>query len=252
MTVVGGRQKSLSTLAPGDQVMTLSATGKVVFSRMLLFLHRDQESWSTFLSLETDDGHRLAVTPQHLVFLAPHCGLDSNKYQAQFASRARIGDCLLIHTAEGQVRPSQINSVSVQESVGVYAPLTEDGTLFVEGVLASSYALVEDHWLAHCAFGPLRLIFSFQRLIWGETTVEQETADGETTSLKSPLHVCTLMTKDRAGARVNNSTPHVRDGSSKSLRMQTEEKILLSDVHWYARLLYRFGSTVLDSKSFHP
>uniref|UniRef100_UPI003AAD1D30 desert hedgehog protein isoform X2 n=1 Tax=Centroberyx gerrardi TaxID=166262 RepID=UPI003AAD1D30 len=175
VTVAGGGQKSLSSLAPGDRIMALSGTGRIVFSQVLLFLHRDQESRSTFLALETEDGHRLALTPHHLVFLAPRDKLHHSEYQAQFASRAKRGDYVLIHGAGGRVQPSRIISVSVEEGVGVYAPLTEDGTLFVDGVLASSYALVEDHRLAHWAFGPLRLLSSFNQLLWGEST-ETETA----------------------------------------------------------------------------
>lgn len=243
MTVAGGVQKSLSSLAPGDRVMALSGTGQVVFSQVLLFLHRDQESRSTFLSLETEDGHRLALTPHHLVFLASHCRLDSSEYQAQFASRAKTGDCVLIHTAEGQVRPSRIISVSVEQSVGVYAPLTEAGTVFVDGVLASSYALVEDHRLAHWAFGPVRLFSSFNQLLWGATREETQTTEGETACTKTPFHCSTLATKDKASVYVNNGTLDKQENLSGPLR---------SSVHWYARLLYRFGCFFLDSNSFHP
>lgn len=249
VTVAGGVQKSLSSVAAGDRVMALSGTGQVVLSQVLLFLHQDQESWSTFLSLETEDGHRLALTPHHLVFLAPHCRLDSSEYQAQFASRAKTGDCVLIHTAEAQVRPSRIISVSEEESVGVYAPLTEAGSVFVEGVLASSYALVDDHRLAHWAFGPVRLLFSLNQLLWGKTRKEQQTTDGETACTKT--YSSTLAAKDRAGVCVNNGTLYTQDSLSEPLRMEMKEK-QTSDVHWYAKLLYSLGSIFLDSNSFHP
>ncbi|XP_037629973.1 desert hedgehog protein [Sebastes umbrosus] len=250
VTVAGGVQKSLSSLAPGDRVMALSGTGQVVLSRVLLFLHRDQESWSTFLSLETEDGHRLALTPHHLVFLSPRCRLDSSEYQAQFASRAKTGDCVLIHAA-GQVRPSRIITVSVEESVGVYAPLTEAGTVFVDGVLASSYALVEDHRLAHWAFGPVRLLSSFNQLLWGETRREQQSTGSETACTKTPFHCSTLAAKDKGGVYVNNGTLNKRDDLNEALRTEMKEK-QTSDVHWYARLLYGFGCALLDSNSFHP
>lgn len=256
MTVSGGVQKSLSSLAPGDRVMALSGTGQVVFSQVLLFLHRDPESWSTFLSLETEDGHRLALTPHHLVFLSPRCELRSSEYQAQFANRAKTGDCVLIHTAGDRVRPSRIISVSVEESEGVYAPLTETGTVFVDGVLASSYALVEDHRLAHWAFGPVRLLSSFNQLLLGETAEEQPTTDSDTACTKTPVHCSTLATKDKAGVYVNDGILNKQDNLSEPLRMGIKEKHSLqrqtSDVHWYARLLYSFGCVFLDSNSFNP
>uniref|UniRef100_A0A8C7Z347 Hedgehog protein n=1 Tax=Oryzias sinensis TaxID=183150 RepID=A0A8C7Z347_9TELE len=183
VTLAGGRQKTLSSLAPGDRVMALSETGQVVYTRVLSFLHQDQESVSTFLSLETEEGYTLVLTPHHLVFLAPNCGHDISEYQARFASRAKTGDCVLISTADSQTLPSPIVSVSVAESVGVYAPLTEAGTLFVDRVLASSYALVEDHRLAHWAFGPLRLFYSLKELLWAEA------ADQTTTDINEEKHL---------------------------------------------------------------
>lgn len=257
VTVAGGRQKTLSSLAPGDMVMAMSETGRVVYSQVLLFLHHDQESWSTFLSLETGDGYRLALTPHHLVFLAPRCRCDGSEYQAQFASKAKTGDCVLIHTAGGQVHPSQIISVSVVEGVGVYAPLTEAGTLFVDGVLASSYALVEDHRLAHWAFGPMRLFSSLNQFIWGKTTGERRIGDSEKAFTKTPMHHSTLATKKEAAAYVNNGFPNKRDNLSEPLRMEVKNNNhssnrRTSDVHWYARLLYSVGRVFLGSGAFHP
>ncbi|XP_060930777.1 desert hedgehog protein [Limanda limanda] len=254
VTVAGGGQKSLSSLAPGDRVMALSETGQVMFSPIILFLHRDQESCSTFLSLETEDGHRLALTAHHLVFLAHHCRLDSREYQARFANRAKTGDCVLVHTAEGLLRPSRIISVSVEESMGVYAPLTEAGTLFVDGVLASNYALLEHHRLAHWAFGPLRLLSSFNQLLRGETTKEQLTTQSEAALTKPPFHTSTFPAKDKACVYVNKDIVNRQDNLSEPLGI--EEKHLsdrqTSHVHWYGRLLYSFGLIFLDSTSFHP
>ncbi|XP_029975167.1 desert hedgehog protein [Salarias fasciatus] len=256
VTVAGGRQKTLSSLAPGDMVMAMSATGRVVFSRILLFLHHDQESRSTFLSLETEDGHRLALTAHHLVFLAPRCSSDGGGYRAQFASRAKTGDCVLIHTAGGEVLPSQITAVSAVGGVGVYAPLTEAGTLFVDGVLASSYALVEDHGLAHWAFGPVRLFSSLNQFIWGKPTREHGAGDDEKVCTKTPMHFSTLATKSKAAVCVNDGFPIKQDNMSEPLRMEMKNGLSsnrrTSHVHWYARLLYSVGRVFLDSGAFHP
>lgn len=247
--IAGGVQKSLSSLAPGDQVMALSGTGQVVYSQVLLFLHRDGVRRSTFLSLETEDGNRLAVTPHHLVFLSAHCRSNSSDYRAQFASRAKMGDCVLVHTAEGHVRPSRITCVTAEDSTGVYAPLTEAGTLFVEGVLASSYALVEDHRLAHWAFGPVRLLFPLARLIWPETK-EQQTAEGERPTF--PLCCRAFIARNEAGVFLKNSSLRERGNLSEPLKTVAKAtKIQTSHVHWYAQLLHSIGSFFLDPKLFH-
>ncbi|XP_077409565.1 desert hedgehog protein isoform X2 [Vanacampus margaritifer] len=243
VTVAGGSQKSMSSLTPGDKVMAMSMTGQIVFSPVLLFLHRDQEARVTVLSLETEDGHRLAVTPHHLVFLDPDCTLDYSKYQARFASRTRVQNCVLIHRADGQIHPSRISSVLAQETTGAYAPLTEDGTLFVDGVLASSYALVEGHVLAHWAFGPLRLISSFERLFRGGRAAQEQTTCTDTTSLRR-----------NTGFYVSNSSQVRHQDVDGAQRMEMKEILncQTSNVHWYARVLYSVGSIILDSNSFHP
>ncbi|XP_019751165.1 desert hedgehog protein isoform X1 [Hippocampus comes] len=243
VTLAGGRQKSMSSLSPGDRVMAMSSTGQIVFSLVLFFLHRDQEAWVTVLSLETEDGHRLAVTAQHLVFLDPDCTLNNSKYQARFASRARARHCILIHRADGQISPSRISSISVQRTTGVYAPLTEDGTLFVDGVLVSSYALVEGHMLAHWAFGPVRLISSFQHRLWGESTTQEQTTCINTTAFHH-----------NTDFYVSKSSPITYEDVDGARRMKVKEGLnrQTSNVHWYARVLYRVGSIILDSNSFHP
>lgn len=238
VTVTGGGQKTLSSLVPGDTVMALSKKGEVVFSPVLLFLHQDPKSWATFVSLKTEDGHRLALTPHHLVFIANHSGVHSNKYQAQFSSKTQTGDYVLVHKAHRQVAPSRIISVSVEESVGVYAPLTEDGTLFVNGILASSYALVEDHGLAHWAFGPVRIFSTVYQLLWGETTKTQSAAISETVSCETAT-----LTRDRQ----NNQSAPV--GQRIEGKYPSRE---VSTVHWYAQLLYNFRLIFLDSSFFQP
>lgn len=243
VSTAGGVQKTLASLGPGDRIMAMSETGRVVFSPVLLFLHRDRQSRSTFLALQTEDGNRLVLTPQHLVFMAPQCSLHRGQYEARFASRAQEGDCLLVHGAGGRVRPSRIVSVSVEEGVGVYSPLTQDGTLFVDGVLASSYAVVEDHRLAHWAFGPIRFLFSIRQVLWGESGGERQAAGDKTSNAE----------KCPKGFDPNRSGTYGENDNTKSnvsLRMVIEEEV--SNIHWYARLLYSFGQVFLDSRIFQP
>nr|XP_015823372.2 desert hedgehog protein [Nothobranchius furzeri] len=251
VTLAGGQQKSLSSVTPGDKVMALSETGQVVFSQVLSFLHQNKESWSTFLSLETEDGHRLVLTPHHLVFLAPDFRCGGSEYRAQFASRAKARDCVLISTAGGLTRPSQIVSISETESMGVYAPLTEAGTLFVDGVLVSSYALLENHRLAHWAFGPLRLLHPLNQLLWGEMVKERQTE----ACTETETHFSTLSTKNKSS--INEESLLInKDNLSEAVMAKPQEvrplERQMSDVHWYARFLYRVACIFLDASIFDP
>ena len=49
----------------------------------------------------------------------------------------------------------QITDILVHPKQGAYVPITDAGTLLVDGVLVSCYTNT-DHWMAHAALAPLR------------------------------------------------------------------------------------------------
>ncbi|XP_061113930.1 desert hedgehog protein [Conger conger] len=236
VSTASGEWRNMSSLRPGEEVLALSGSGQLVLSRVLLFLHRAPGLRARFLTMETEGGGRLSLTPSHLVFLAPNRTLHPARYQARFASRARLGHYVLLR-GEGGVRPGRIVSLTWTEGRGVYAPLTEHGTLFVDGVLASSYAVVEDHWLAHQAFSPLRLLMPLPQLghapystdpsVGGDWLKQTPAGSGSPGGWTVPLRL------DRGGTGGDRVAD---DGQA---------------VHWYASLLHTLGRLLLDPESFH-
>lgn len=157
----GGARRSMSALRPGDRVLA-SANGGLVFSEVMTFLDRDLDTPWLFVSLRTAAGQRLALTAAHLLFVsgrncsegaAPAAG----QLRATYASVVRPGQCVLV-AVSGAARLSRIVWVGVTTNRGAFAPLTQQGTIMVDGVAASCYAAVDSHWLAHRAFAPLRLL----------------------------------------------------------------------------------------------
>lgn len=47
--------------------------------------------------------------------------------------------------------------VTVGQSAGLFAPLTESGNIVVDDTLTSCYAIVDSHVIAHLSMTPLRL-----------------------------------------------------------------------------------------------
>ncbi|NP_001079260.1 desert hedgehog protein A precursor [Xenopus laevis] len=156
MVMMGtGERKPLSELKIGDTVYTTDETGQLITSVVLLFLHRNPYKTATFVLIEAE-GHpsKLLVTPNHLLFIQSS---SSAGFLPTFAYRVQIGDLVQIYVNGTQVQSSKVVRVSLEEQTGVYAPMTEHGTLLVDGVLTSCYATVESHTLAHVSLAPLRL-----------------------------------------------------------------------------------------------
>ncbi|KAH3825799.1 hypothetical protein DPMN_127681 [Dreissena polymorpha] len=48
---------------------------------------------------------------------------------------------------------------------GIYAPLTKHGTILVDDVIASCYALIDNIYIAHASFAPMRMYHDISQLV---------------------------------------------------------------------------------------
>jgi hypothetical protein len=102
-----------------------------------------------FLRIKTSSNKEIKLSAAHLV--AQQSG--ERFKQARELSR---GESLTIYE-NGEIREDRIESIEIERVQSYTAPLTWHGTLLVNGVLASSYAHIRSHRLAHFAMLPVRI-----------------------------------------------------------------------------------------------
>uniref|UniRef100_H2MNC7 Hedgehog protein n=1 Tax=Oryzias latipes TaxID=8090 RepID=H2MNC7_ORYLA len=158
----GGGTKQMRHLLPGDRVLSSSTKDghtSLLYSPVISFLDRQPNIMKTFYIIGTDAGFNISLTAAHLIFTAD-CA-DAH-LRTVFASQVQPGQCVYTSSEESEphVRISVVTFVEEQRSTGLYAPLTQHGSIVVNGVLSSCYAAVDSHELSHWAFAPLRFLYS--------------------------------------------------------------------------------------------
>lgn len=133
--------------------------------------------------------------------------------QIIFASQIEIGDSVITTDGDRHLIDKVIN-VKNSRDQGVYAPLTAEGTVVINDVVASCYAVVNSHSLAHFVYGPLRLYHNFElsfKRLWE--------------SMFKPFLVV-KHSQERSTAKIG--------------------------IHWYANFLYDLAEYVLPSSLLYP
>ncbi|GFS68227.1 desert hedgehog protein B [Nephila pilipes] len=161
--------KKMKDLKVGDKVASnLEVSGVLAFSKVIAFLHQDDNMDVTFVRLETVNGNILFLTLRHLIFIRG----DKNP-KAIYAMFLKKGDLIYTSSVTDQIMLAEITNVSYLNMKGVYAPLTESGTIIVDGIWVSCYAEVTSHDLVHALFFPVRflhviktLMLSVYKVVW--------------------------------------------------------------------------------------
>lgn len=150
----------MSQVRLGDRIQSVDAQGNLVYSEVLMFLDREPEEKTRFVSLTTEEGAVLSLTSSHLVYAgAADCRL-LECMSPVYAGNVQPGQNLM--TRDGSLVASTVISLTSSHHTGVFAPLTRAGNLVVDGVLASCYAVIDSQNIAHTAFAPVRWYYSLK------------------------------------------------------------------------------------------
>lgn len=138
--VKGKGEVAMKDLNVGDKVLT----GKNTFQPVYSFGHHKEDSAETdFVQLYTGDAgssksEALELTGNHMVFVVDGNGKEITTRSDQ----VQVGDRLRLGGASGEtVAVTQIDTI---KKTGLFMPLTPDGTIVVNGVVASNYISISD------------------------------------------------------------------------------------------------------------
>nr|P56674.4 RecName: Full=Protein hedgehog; Contains: RecName: Full=Protein hedgehog N-product; Flags: Precursor [Drosophila hydei]AAB34104.1 hedgehog hh protein homolog [Drosophila hydei, Peptide, 481 aa] [Drosophila hydei] len=204
-----GAEKALGELAIGDRVLSMDVKGQPVYSEVILFMDRNLEQVENFVQLHTDGGAVLTVTPAHLISVWQP---ERQTLNFIFADRVEELDYVLVRDATGELQPQRVLRLGSVQSRGVVAPLTREGTIVVNSVAASCYAVISSQSLAHWGLAPMRLLSTLQS--WMPAKGQLRTAQDKSTP------------KDATAQQQNG-------------------------LHWYANALYKVKDYVLPKSWRH-
>jgi len=145
VTLASGGREKMKELKVGDEVLTSSGT----FSAVLGWLDIQPGQETNFIKLETNLSSSTSMTGSHVIFSR---SVNEESATPKYADEVKMGD-LIIGEEAGEL--AEVVNISRFSSVGYYAPLTYEGTVVVDGYLASCYASYP-HWVAHAALYPAR------------------------------------------------------------------------------------------------
>lgn len=159
-----GTHKILSDIKIGDRVLVGERN---LYEPVIGFIHSKREGPFDFLAIDvqsavSNTSSTVHVSANHLIF-------DFDSDDARFAGDFRVGDRVKF-VDHHRITAGQITNVRLTRQEGYYAPLTPSGKIVVNGVLASNYATVSNHVLAHQIMGIYRAWIS---LVGSSTSSEQ-------------------------------------------------------------------------------
>ncbi|CAB9514889.1 expressed unknown protein [Seminavis robusta] len=126
----GQAPTKMTELNIGDKILTANNKYQPIYA----FAHNDATTYTEFLQIHTTSGiNPLEITGQHLVYV-------QGKDAPVTAKSIKVGDTL---TEAGQGGAAVVTKIDTVQRHGIYAPLTPDGTLVVDGIVSSCYVSLQ-------------------------------------------------------------------------------------------------------------
>ena len=175
------KEKQIGDLSIGDRVRACDTKSRrVIYSEVIMFAHRDPSvEQVNYLKIVLEDRSSIMLSSNHLI-------MSGEQMKATMARNIQVDHTLFTVNEEGIVSSKKVVAVEEIIDSGVFCPITKEGNVVVDNILASCYASVNDqaffHGLvkisaqnvAHLGLLPMRILHKF-RVKWvGQTTEKDE------------------------------------------------------------------------------
>jgi hypothetical protein len=149
-------------------VLTRNEQGALEYSPVRYWLHAQPSMSMKFVTLQTESGHGLSLTGEHLIYETDCRG---GAGQAIYAKNVQVGRCLYVNQ-DGQLKETQVLEKGEKRMNGIYSPITATGSIVVNDVLASCYNYYENESLQKFVY---QYMIGFQDTLanWLPTSVYQ-------------------------------------------------------------------------------
>ncbi|TNN08012.1 Indian hedgehog protein [Schistosoma japonicum] len=190
---MNGQLISMKDLQIGDRILTQNPINKHLQSTLVFgFLDRDEHALNVFTEIHYQINSNLKqygtiqLTNDHLIFVYDNSTITKQQHnhttqlidrKAIFASSVKKDQLIFVYTTDKQMIKAQVisihtttiqpyinnsnngNSIDIQHRIGLYAPITDTGTMIVDNVLVSCFAHISNHNLASIIIWPWRLMY---------------------------------------------------------------------------------------------
>ncbi|KAE9552918.1 hypothetical protein FO519_003860 [Halicephalobus sp. NKZ332] len=170
VTTVSGN-KRMDELEVGDLVLVPASGNLLKFEKVEMFYHREPETVTKFVHLKTESGKTLSLTPLHLLPFDDCEKLSESDFdiddiealmrKSKFAHKITSGQCVVTVSEENKIIIDKVVFVGRKISKGIYSPMTVEGSLVANGVLASCFSQIESHGTQKLAYDFLFRIYNF-------------------------------------------------------------------------------------------
>lgn len=153
-------------------------------------------------------------------------------------------------TTPTTIRFDQIVSVNYVTRKGIYAPLTREGNIVVNSVVASCYAVISDHELAHMSFAPVRWLSYLSEFLSSLNPHSHRIDNEASRSLPSSTQQSDTLTKHIIGERQDDILTGASQSTDSRLGnpVDTNATATTRVIHWYPSMLYRIARFILPTR----